>query len=589
MTHRPGVVSGKAATRFGAALALVVAAVVAASSQGTPPPQQPAPPTFRSPVVAVPVDVRVIDNKTGKPVTDLRQQDFTVLEDGVRQDVRLFAVQRFDGTEERPSPGPKPTAPVAAPASRAPGPPAITPQTTRVFLFVLGSGRLQEPSKGLDATLEFVRTRLRPRDLVAAFAYNRATAFTTDHERVARVIERFRKENDTLARDIRFAMEGLAGVYGSRELPKAIKARIDAIFTDAGSLPVGSTASAGQLPNADRMKKDLRNEQEAIIQSMLDAGRAGPESAGLAAALPALDWSAFDTFVAQNVQTMRDAGNLYAAIAFMQRIEGEKHLVFVTEYGLQLPRWDDERDLARVAADSRVAIDVLQTGGVVDPHMAGTLRTLSEVTGGMASISEYSRPALARLDEATTSSYLLGYYPANTKWDGAFRTIAVKVNRPGVTLAYRRGYNARVASPAFDRFDYAARFRVEGAATYAEDVKDIGVTLAASLATEGRQTFVDVSAQVDPAALHFDVRDGIFVGQILIAVVPMDSSRSIIGGKYKRQVAHPEYDRETLDLVRKIGIPYDARLSVPSNTRYIRVIVYDPVADRIGTASADVR
>jgi hypothetical protein len=69
----------------------------------------------------------------------------------------------------------------------------------------------------------------------------------------------------------------------------------------------------------------------------------------------------------------------------------------------------------------------------------------------------------------------------------------------------------------------------------------------------------------------------------------MDSSRSIIGGKYKRQVAHPEYDRETLDLVRKIGIPYDARLSVPSNTRYIRVIVYDPVADRIGTASADVR
>ena len=43
-----------------AALALIVAAVVAASSQGTPPQQPPAPPTFRSPVVAVPVDVRVI-------------------------------------------------------------------------------------------------------------------------------------------------------------------------------------------------------------------------------------------------------------------------------------------------------------------------------------------------------------------------------------------------------------------------------------------------------------------------------------------------------------------------------------------------
>jgi VWFA-related protein len=588
VTRRPGVLISKAAMRSGAALALVTAAVVATSSQGTPP-QQPAPPTFRSPVVAVPVDVRVIDNRTGKPVTDLTQQDFTVFEDGVRQDVRLFAVQRFDGAEERPSPGPKPAAPAAAPAGRAAGTPAITPQTTRVFLFVLGSGRLQEPSKGMDATLEFIRTRLRPKDLVAAFAYNRATAFTTDHERVARVIERFRKENDALDRDIRFAMAGLAGVYGSRELPSAIKARIDAIFTDAGSLPVGSTASAGQLPNADRMKKDLRNEQEAIIQSMIDAGRAGPESAGAAGPLPALDWSGFDTFVAQNVQTMRDAGNLYAAIAFMQRIEGEKHLVFVTEYGFQLPRWDDERDLARVAADSRVAIDVLQTGGVVSPLMAGTLRTLSEVSGGMASISECSRPALARLDEATTSSYLLGYYPSNTRWDGAFRSISVKVNRPGVTLAYRRGYNARVALPGFDRFDYAARFRVEGAASYAEDVKDIAVTLAASLAGEGKQTFVVVSAQIDPAALHFDVRNGIFVGQILIAVVPMDSRRAIIGGKYKRQVAHLQYDSETLALVRKIGIPYDARLPVPAETRFIRVIVYDATADRVGTASANVR
>ncbi len=406
---------------------------------------------------------------------------------------------------------------------------------------------------------------------------------------MARVIERFRTENDVIDRDIRFAMEGLAGVYGSRELPKQIKARIDAIFTDAGSLPTGSAASSDQLPNANRIKADLRNEQEAIIQSMIDAGRAGAESAGASAPLAALDWTGFDTFVAQTVQTMRDAGNLYATIAFMQRIEGEKHLVFVTERGFQLPRWDDERDLARVAADARVAVDVLQTGGVVDPLTAGTLRTLSEVSGGMASISEYSRTALARLDEATASSYLLGYYPTNGKWDGAFRTISIKVNRPGVTLAYRRGYNARVASPVFDRFDYAARFRVEGAAMFPDDVKDIGVTLSASLTGANDQTFVDVSVQIDPSALHFEVRDGINVGRVLIAVVPMDANRAIIGRKYKRQVANLMYDSETLALVRKIGIPYDARLAVPAETRFIRVIVYDAVADRVGSAGVAVR
>jgi hypothetical protein len=221
--------------------------------------------------------------------------------------------------------------------------------------------------------------------------------------------------------------------------------------------------------------------------------------------------------------------------------------------------------------------------------MTFRLRGLSETTGGMASISEYSRPALARLDEATTSSYLLGYYPTNSKWDGAFRSISVKVNRPSVTVAYRRGYNARVASPVFDRLEYVTRFRMEGALDYRDVVKDIGVNVTASLAWADKRTFVDVKARIDPATLHFEVRNGISFGRVTVAVVPMDSSHAVIGGKYNRQVVYPEYNRETMELVRKIGVPYDARLPVPPGTRFIRVIVYDPLADRIGTAGVDVR
>ena len=42
-------------------------------------------------------------------------------------------------------------------------------------------------------------------------------------------------------------------------------------------------------------------------------------------------------------------------------------------------------------------------------------------------------------------------------------------------------------------------------------------------------------------------------------------------------------------LVRKIGIPYDARLAVPAETRFICVIVYDAAADRVGSAGVAVR
>jgi VWFA-related protein len=566
------------------ALVLVAAAVVTASSQGTAA-QQPAPPTFRSPVVAVPVDVRVIDNKTGKPVTDLGQQDFTVLEDGVRQEVRLFTLQRFD--DEGPAAGPKSAPTAAAPASRAPGALPVAPQTTRVFLFVLGSGRLQEPSKGLDAAVDFVRTRLGQKDHVAVFAWNRATAFTTNHGRVARVIERLREENDVIDQEIRAAWSGLAGIYGSRDLPKSANARLERIFADEGSATGNATKPGDRPASADRTQGRLEDAMDKSLGGVMDAVHAA--DVANSGALAPIDWGPLDNFVAQNVQTMKDTGNLYGTIAFMQRLDGEKHLVFVTERGLGLQHTDDWRDLGRAAADSRVAIDVLQTGGVIGDDMTFHLRGLSEMTGGMASVSEYSRLGLERLDAATRTSYLLGYYPTNGKWDGAFRTIEVKVKRPGVTPVYRRGYNARVLPPVFDRVEYTTRFRIESAAALPEDVKDIGVTLSASLATENNQTFADVSAQIDPAALRFDVRDGIIVGRITIAVVPMDATRIVIGGRYTRQVANLQYDQETLALVRKIGIPYDVRLPVPAETRFVRVIVYDATADRVGSAGVAVR
>ena len=46
--------------------------------------QQP-PPTIRSRTTLVPIDSRVVD-LNGNPVTDLKKEDFTVQEDGIRQE-----------------------------------------------------------------------------------------------------------------------------------------------------------------------------------------------------------------------------------------------------------------------------------------------------------------------------------------------------------------------------------------------------------------------------------------------------------------------------------------------------------------------
>ena len=144
---------------------------------------QQAPPTIRSRTTLVPIDIRVVD-LSGNPVKDLKKEDFTVQEDGVPQEIRLFDAHAL--TPEPPRPG----QPALRRAQSAETP--LAAQNQRIFLFVFGRGRLQWPDKGIDSATRFVRDRLLPQDRVAVLAYNRATDFTTDRASIVTTLERFR-------------------------------------------------------------------------------------------------------------------------------------------------------------------------------------------------------------------------------------------------------------------------------------------------------------------------------------------------------------------------------------------------------------
>jgi VWFA-related protein len=73
----------------------------------------------------------------------------------------------------------------------------------------------------------------------------------------------------------------------------------------------------------------------------------------------------------------------------------------------------------------------------------GTMQQMAEATGGRAFMNTNGlKEAVEKAVEIGSNYYTIAYTPQNRNWNGDFRKIAVKVDKPGVTLAYRRGYFA---------------------------------------------------------------------------------------------------------------------------------------------------
>ena len=73
----------------------------------------------------------------------------------------------------------------------------------------------------------------------------------------------------------------------------------------------------------------------------------------------------------------------------------------------------------------------------------GTMDQMAQATGGRAFVNTNGlKEAIGKAVEAGSNYYTVAYTPTNRDWNGNFRKIQVKLDHPGVSLAYRRGYFA---------------------------------------------------------------------------------------------------------------------------------------------------
>ena len=105
------------------------------------------------------------------------------------------------------------------------------------------------------------------------------------------------------------------------------------------------------------------------------------------------------------------------------------------------------RDLLTLAQRANVSFHPIDVAGLsTDPlqrDRVQTLLTLAENTDGHAIVNTNDiTSGITRIADDLAAYYLLGYYSTNTKLDGRYRRIEVKVTQPKVRVTARQGYLA---------------------------------------------------------------------------------------------------------------------------------------------------
>jgi len=567
---------------------------------------------IRSGVTMVPIDVRAFDRQ-GRPVTNLKAEDFTIYEDGVPQKIAHFSTQDFTRApaEKRETA----SEPVVATTNDAAQSRAITPQTSRVFLIVLGRGRLQAANQGIDGVLHFVRKRVLPQDRVAIVAYNRATDFTTDHASLVAVLERFKKAHEDIEVKLTLHFSGLAGMVRTPGIPASIQPDVDRIFDGPGAAKT-RTMHVEPSTNDRGARTDAEN-RRGVIDALV-----GDPSAGTADKLRAgAEGMSFDTYVATTVKETFDIVNIDASINYLRNIEGEKHLIYVGFGGFNTNGFvEGLAGLARAASHARVALDIVHTGGLeyrfrtsepttiaasklqldTDPFRsylysgttmisAQTARLLAGETGGAFNANRYgtAEADLSAMERDARFQYTLGYYPLQTTADSKYRRIVVRAKRQDVSLRFRGGYYARPPLSAVGMRELVSYTRISRAFMYEPVIDDIKVTGSVSLAGEKAARTIRVDVAIDTSRLTLKPTNGRHVGSVDVVMFTVD--------RRKRQM-QDLWQRVELDLTdatnRKFtagGIPHTATLPAPPELDAVKVVVYDYAADLLGSLVLKVR
>jgi VWFA-related protein len=435
--------------RLGVLLLACVAGVAAAAQR----PQPASPPTFRAGANYVRVDMYA--TRDGRPLDDLTPADIDLREDGVPQKIEAFEFVRVrTATPEAARIEPNTVAESRQMAADA---------RARVFvIFVDTYNTTFEGSASVRNPLaRFLDRVLGPDDLVAVMTPQmsaRDLAFARKTTLLIQMLDSNStwgtkgRQNPTDDREEEYALcypnRNPVG-RPDRTAAEMIARRREMLTLDA-------------VDDLVTVLGGLREERKAVLTVSEGWMQYGPDPS-LAAATKDLDGQPTlpppDIFGRGLKPGGRDDG--YAST--MARCEQDRLTLSMLDDRERVRQIGERANRANVSFypvdprglvvfDSPIGPDAPpspQQDAPTQSTKLNSLRMLADTTDGLAVVNtNMIDRGIDRIVSDLSSYYLLGYYSTNARLDGKFRTISVRVTRPGVDVRARRGYRALTAAEA---------------------------------------------------------------------------------------------------------------------------------------------
>ena len=538
---------------LGSQLAAVPQTPETSGTTATPPPEI----VIRSSTRLVQVSVIVRDKK-GNPITDLKKEDFSVLDEGKPQNIAFFS-------SETPVPA-KPPSPL---------PPNVftnrfdlkgqDPGAVTIILFDALNTSPQDQSYVRKQVISFLKT-VKPQDHVALYALTSQLLILHD----------FTQDASSL----------VAGA--SKFTPKELAA------FDASTTPDVDLVTLGSDPQWQKLQDSLNNAQ-GMISDQNTINRKETTVAALAAIadhVAGIPGRKSLVWVSGGIPIQIGAG-----LAGLPGPDRETATSFNDDLKLAAQALS-RADMAVYAVDSH-GVEVA-TG--TNPGMRGKLdspslssssgffarqdlrdssKLLADETGGLAIFGNNGiRDAMSRVFDDGRYAYTIGFYPDHHDWNGKFRKIKIQVKTEGAQVRYRKGY---FASANRSDSEDVVKTALKGAAESPLDATDIGIIISGKTADPVSARNLDLHIGLDPKQLLLEESEDHRKGAVDLYFLQRDGSGAILASE--KQHLGLNLEEKQYEYLCKVAMVLDRHVIIQPRTTEIRVVVRDAGSGAFGSVS----